>query len=128
MAFSCCCWGSPGNAAASFLDLSAIRRLLEAKAARTFNRLVPSILERFLEKGSDGIYINKSINGAIQRTHELSSKQAQNVGKRWTNAPQSVGKQVFIFSHIRGIADTVELPKKNKGDIILRVAPMRKRC
>src|SRR5262249_10585974 len=58
-------------------DLSAIRRLLETKAARihghTFNRLVPSILERFFQKDDDGIYRNQSITDAILRAREVSS-------------------------------------------------------
>ena len=88
-------------------DLSAIRRLLETKAARihghTFNRLVPSILERFFQKGDDGIYRNRSITDAIRRASTVSSKQAQNVGKRWANGPQSVGKRVSTLRDINDI-------------------------
>ena len=101
----------PGN-------LSAIRRLLETKAARvhghTFNRLVPSILERFFQKGDDGIYRNQSITAAIRRASAVSSKQAQNVGKRWANGSQNVGKQVSTLNDINDLAHTVVLPKKNK--------------
>ena len=99
-------------------DLSAIRRLLETKAARvhghTFNRLVPSILERFFQKGNDGIYRNQSITDAIRRASTVSAKQAQNVGKRWANGPQSVDKRVSTLRDISDIADTMVLPKKNK--------------
>lgn len=68
------------------LDESDLKRSFQALAAglhgRTYNAVVPPLLNRFFTLGEDGLYRNKRLEEERQKCTKLSAKQSENALKR----------------------------------------------
>jgi uncharacterized protein YdaU (DUF1376 family) len=64
-------------------DKDFLRGILPHMHGLTFNRLVPPILKRFFELGTDNVYRQKRLSKEADKARELAEKQRRNVEERW---------------------------------------------
>lgn len=86
-------WQTPGCRIAD--DLDHIHRFMRAKAngmhRRTFNAIVPDLLQRFWQK-IDGFWYSKKLSKVREKVLKKSSNGAENVAKRWPKSSENVVK------------------------------------
>ena len=85
-------------------DLAAIRRLLASRAGsvhgRTFNALVPPVLERFFYL-EEGVYRNFRIDFELEKAAKFSRNQSETASKRWGR-----------FKNVIGLGDAAAMPAR----------------